>query len=327
MSLNSLRYKYGRNYLNSECNHSKNVKNPSRCPLAPVYIKEVQDFVKKEIDRSQKDTKKKEIPLLKKRHASKEHKNIYPIVNHDFDYKTAAMKEFNPYKLGITNKPTFYNLSQAPLKLLKYYDGLVSKPFPNKNSVAGVSDVIHDDKQRLGIKFAYKMMNKDLPYPTFKNDYPECKYPTTGKHASSYFIKSGQCKTIYDNKKDCEVRKFKWIPNKLSKKLKSKDKSKNQNIIKGTCYKPRFIYINNESKGILNKHGLIPSSLNDLLNLTPEKLMEVLSGNTIDGTGIIPCTEYFDNYSDKSFKKKTQNKTILLVISIILLFLFYLYFK
>lgn len=300
MSLNVLKNKYGRNYLNSECNHSKNVKNPSRCPLAPVYIKSVKDFVDKEINRSKKDTKNKEISLLKKRIGSKEHKKIYPIVNHDFDYKTAAMKEFNPYKIGITNVPTIYNLSQSPLKLMKYYDGLVSRPFPNDKSVAGISDVIHDDRQKLDIKFDYKMMNRELPYPTFKDDYPECKYPTKGKHASSYFIQSGQCKTIYDNKRDCEYRKFKWIPNKLSKKLINKDKSKNQNISKGTCYKPRFMYINNASKGLLNKDGLIPSLSNDILNLSPEKLLQVLSGNTIDGSGLIECTEYFTNFSENN---------------------------
>ena len=39
-----------------------------------------------------------------------------------------------------------------------------------------------------------------LPYATFKKDYPEKLYPTTGIGASSYFVKVGTCKSKINNK-------------------------------------------------------------------------------------------------------------------------------
>lgn len=53
-----------------------------------------------------------------------------------------------------------------------------------------------------------------LPYPSFKKDYPECRYKTKGEHSSSYFIKSGMCKTKINNEAECKKKQFKWIKNK-----------------------------------------------------------------------------------------------------------------
>lgn len=67
-------------------------------------------------------------------------------------------------------------------------DVLVKESTPDKNSIAGVSDVVFEDKRRLDIKSVYGLMNQTLPYPSFRDDYPECRYSVKGEHASSYFI-------------------------------------------------------------------------------------------------------------------------------------------
>ena len=203
MSLRDIQNKYS-NYINSECNWGKNLVNPSRCPAAPIYYKKLNKFVDKTYKDSVKNTKEQQEKLLKERKKNNAHKDIYPIVNHDFDYKTAYLKKLNPYSLGITNEPTIDNLWKAPVKLMKYYDGLVKQRYPNENTIAGIDDVILDDKRKIQIKNEYKIMNEELPYPTFRKDYPECRYPTTGKNASSYFVKVGKCKSNIKNKKTCQ---------------------------------------------------------------------------------------------------------------------------
>ena len=62
------------------------------------------------------------------------------------------------------------------------------------------------------------------------------------------------------------------------------------------------MYIDNKSNGFYGKNGIIPSSVKDLLNITPDKLIEIMSGNTIEGSGLLPCPkepeekEEFMNY-------------------------------
>ena len=110
MSLNNIKSKY-RNKANSICrNRWAWGKNPERCRAAKIYSKKADQFVKNVLKDSHKDTKN-HMKLLEQRIKSKEHKNLYPINNHDFDYKTAMKKEFNVFKRGITNDPTLQNLS------------------------------------------------------------------------------------------------------------------------------------------------------------------------------------------------------------------------
>jgi len=71
------------------------------------------------------------------------------------------------------------------------------------------------------------------------------------------------------------------------------------NKMTGVCLKPKFAYINNEAKGILQFRGLAPSSVKDIMSLSPDKLMSILSGQTVEGTGIIPCAEGFEVRGNK----------------------------
>ena len=329
MSLKDLQNRYN-NYISDECTWGKNFVNPSRCPAAPLYYKKLNQFIKKSYESSTKDTKENQEKLLKTRLTKNSHKDIYPIVNHDFDYKTAFKKRLNPYALGITNEPTIDNLYQAPNKLLQFYDGLVKDRYPNENTIAGHDDVILDDLKRVQIKNTYRALNEKPPYPTFRKDYPECKYPTTGKNASSYFIKVGKCKSNIKSKKDCIKKEFQWVPNKLkfpkiAVELAStkKNKKPTQKHSTGSCYKPQFAYIDNTSKGFYGQNGLAPSMFKDMLNVSPDKLGDILAGNSIEGSGILPCVEDFANIDKKNAKSYNTILSIMLLIIMVMLFTYH----
>ena len=92
--------------------------NPERCKAAKKYTKKAKQFSQNVLKDSLKDTKNN-AKLLEQRIESREHKNLYPINNHDFDYKTAVKKKYNVFTRGITNDPT-KTLMNAPSKLYPY---------------------------------------------------------------------------------------------------------------------------------------------------------------------------------------------------------------
>ena len=312
MSLNEL-IDNNRSYRNSECRWSNNIANPERCPAADKYTDKLNEFVTSTLSQSQSDTSNKFEDLLKKRTESMDYKRIYPLVNYDFDYKTAMRMQYNPYKLGITNKPTMSNLIEGPTKMKQYFNVLVTDKYPNEDTIPGLSDIVPEDTRRKEIADKYKVLSEEMPYPTFRKDYPECLYPTSGEHSSSYFIRTGSCPTSIKNRKKCEDKQYTWVPDNTDldnyKKYVTEDKKnidpktglriKGQ-VDPGSCFKPRFIYVDNSGKGILNKNGLAPSVLNDILNLSPDKISSILSGQSVDGTGLLPCVDSFVDYKKES---------------------------
>ena len=170
-------------------------------------------------------------------------------------------------------------------------------------------DVIHDDVNALNLKKEYDKF--PLPYPSFRTDYPESHYSLTGERASSYFIKNGRCFTPYVNEKLCKNKGFEWVPSGTSFNKDSSGSSEERDDkipALGTCYKPRYIYINNESIGFFGKNGMVMSSVNDTLNLAPDKLLDVMSGSSVDGSGILPCPkEMFYPHSIYDDEDSTKN--------------------
>ena len=66
-------------------------------------------FIKQTMNDSKTETDSSHVNLYNTRKMSKT-RDIYPINNHDFDYKTAMIKNHNIYKLGFTNQPTYCRL-------------------------------------------------------------------------------------------------------------------------------------------------------------------------------------------------------------------------
>ena len=121
-------------------------------------------------------------------------------------------------------------------------------------------DVIHDDTNALNLKKSYDKF--PLPYPSFRTDYPESEYSLTGERASSYFIKNGRCFTPHVDKQLCRDKGFEWVPpaESFNKDSSGNSEKRDDKIpVLGTCYKPRYIYINNESIGFFGRNGLVMS--------------------------------------------------------------------
>lgn len=316
---------YNRKKWYGECLPMRNIVTPGRCKAAYKYDKEVREFVDKEIAKSINDTKTNQPKLLQKRIQNKTHQEIYPINNLDFDYRTAIIKNKNRFALGFTNKPTLDYLFRVPFKMGKYMDILVKDEYPTRKTVAGVDDVLDEDKERKRYKDIYYRMNYNYPYPSFRKDYPECLYPTTGEHSSSYFIKTGVCKTSIDTKEECDRKKFKWNPNKMRDTKNNSNKSNKKTKLKGACFKPRFTYIDNKARPIFGKKGLQPSMLNDIMSITPDKLYEILSGNSVEGGGILPCVEEYSNYNKPYKTKKPYSKIKLIFFLSVIIYLIYIF--
>ena len=327
--MNSLANKIKR-YRSKECSRWRNIKTPGRCRAATLYANKANSFIKKQINKSVKDTKEGQVGLYNERRKSKT-RDVYPIVNHDFDYKTAMIKNNNLYKLGFTNKPTTPNLYTYPIKLKKYLNIMLKDSYPKSTTVAGRDDVIDEDKLRVNIKNSYRYMDKTPPYPTFKKDYPECRFKTKGKHASSYFIRAGTCKTKIKNEEECIKNKFKWVENKpkfskiFKQMLKTSKNKKPVEKLRGSCYKPRYLYIDNSSKGFYGQNGLQPSLINDIMNITPDKLFQILAGNNVDGGGLLPCPEGFIDYNSNR-TKVSDHCSVKFIVIILLIFILYLLF-
>lgn len=296
-SISNIKTKYS-NYQSQECNFKDNTANPERCPASKAYVSQMNDFINKTIEQSIEQTKK-----LKPNEISG--KSVYPKVNYMFDYQTAVRKDYNPYQLGITNKPTLDNLLSAPVSLDNYKQGLFVKAFPNNSTVAGETDVINEDTERVTLLNSLRIEDETLPYPSFRKDYPECRYPTKGTGSSSYFIKTGICKTKITDPTECRTKGYNWVEKSTFvpqdvKAFYSTMSKTDDNLLgdkpkispQGVCYKPRYSYINNQSKGIINGYdGLVPSFFNDLEEISPMNLFEMTSGYSVDGNGQLPCID------------------------------------
>lgn len=311
-------------YRRNECRRSNNRLTPGRCKAATKYANQANKFIKQTMNDSKTETDSSHVNLYNTRKMSKT-RDIYPINNHDFDYKTAMIKNHNIYKLGFTNQPTVSYLFKYPKKLRKYLNLLVNDPYPNKNTQPGVDDVLDTDRKRMSIKNKYKVMDNKPPYPSFRKDYPECRFKTKGEHSSSYFVRTGVCKTKINNKTECERKKFNWVENKpifpkmFKTMMKTSKKAKPVTKLKGSCYKPRYMYIDNSSKDVRGRKGLQPSLFADIMDITPDKLFQILAGNSVDGGGIIPCPEDFVNYNSKVKEENNSENTKICLIMILLL--------
>lgn len=281
--------------------------------------------------------------LFEKRVKNEEWKTIYPLNNYDFNYKNYVLNSYNPYALGITSKPDMANLIDSVAMLGVYTDAMIKDPTPDKDTVAGIDDSNNSPYiSKLIHRIKYQQSILPLPYPTFKEDYPEDTYPTTGIHSSSYFIKVGECKSKINNKNQCVAKQFKWLENlgKVDDSINRFYTQKNENFTniighyhkgkhipykrkrraggkanytildeivakpakpihpntkRGDCYRPKFLYINNAPRGMMGNpgKGFIPAIANDILSITPDKLLSIMSGNAVEGGGFAPCVEEF----------------------------------
>jgi hypothetical protein len=278
--MNALEDKY-KSYVSSECSRSKNIVNPSRCAAAKDYIQSLQGFSKQTVAYSQQQYSTlapKSLTDDPYMDDASGYPTVWPRANHDFDMRMYATLQYNPYKQGITNQPTISNLVQSPIHMMGYMDAMTTTPLLSSGTQAGISDVLPEDKKMRAWADSKRAKDKSLPYPSFRQDYPECQYPTSGEHAASYFVKTGMIPASPQTQQDCVQQGFQWQPQQWNTgamsnfvKLSSSSSPATSPTTSpgGTCYKPQYKYVNAQ---LVQGAGLLPSMFYDLENIATSML-------------------------------------------------------
>jgi len=240
----------------------------------------------------------------------------YPLNNYNYNYKTYVDNNYSISRMGVNSEPTLKQFKTNINALNHFTKPLILDPIPTTNSVAGVSDIDYSNKE--AVEKAQQGFRQQPPYNKFRFEYPERDYPTTGIYSSSYFVQSGFCPVASaTNKEQCLTKdqKYIWMGNMLSLPNPSKDFFKSPNTKKddqgGSCFKPRYSYVNNANdNGLLD--GLIPGVVGDIIDMNPGNFLRTLEGNAIPGSTdtspprfqLLPCiTEHFAvNTSENNYK-------------------------
>jgi hypothetical protein len=215
--------------------------------------------------------------------------------------ETIPPKNLDPKNLGINADKSINQTKHNFKNLPKYLDALL---YDNNTQV--------DNK------------TKDLPYKSFRDEYPEKDYPI---NKNSYFVKSGFCPVSANSKSECLNLdpNYIWIDNPVNlpsniSSFYKEEHSKHPNTPNnGYCYKPRYSYINNNSSSkILN--GILPSLMDNINDMNPVNYFKIVNGYPIMGSNddeparfrLLPCIENFNNYSStkKIFKSYIMENSL-----------------
>jgi hypothetical protein len=143
------------------------------------------------------------------------------------------------------------------------------------------------------------------------------KYPLTGLNSSSFYAQVGFCPTNITTQAECDQKGYQWTPNPLAEVIPSSIGS----IPAGTCMRGKYAYIDNKpglSIGqIKNFKGLIPSLVNDMLDLSPDKIFAVASGQGVPGFAVQHCDEGFRVGKHRPGDSRCSAKWILLTLIVI----------
>lgn len=229
-------------------------------------------------------------------------KSIYPWKNYDWDYGNHITNNYSPDATCAKTSPKIQQAYENAMAFSKLIDGMIADPIPNKKSIAST-------KTRDSDYPSIKICDKDYKCTAtqkVKNSYKQAvpyKDPFLDKNidginASSYYFRVGDCpRTDIKNKKKCEQMGYTWTPNILSKAMDSNSEA-------GSCFQPRYAFIDNSAKPFFNgsnMKGMIPSIANDLMALSPDKVLGAMSGSSISNIySIQPC---YQNISKSKIKK------------------------
>jgi hypothetical protein len=244
---------------------------------------------------------------------------VYPWINLRWDYQQYVKNNYDPRKLGINKDGNMQALIKNIGILIQQLNSLLMDKNPNDNSRAGISDqplsnnpfknVYLELKKQIidlksnptanagkiaALKDTLDMMEKnrqisakeyglginfDASYQKPPYNDPYFNKPITGTNSSSYFVQTGFCKTK-DNYSECKAKGLNWIGD--------------------ICYKGKYVYLDN-SPGLKvgyveNMNGLIPSLINQTMQLNPISFAGILQGYSVPGIDIQQCLdEHFEN--------------------------------
>ena len=270
---------------------------------------------------------------------------VYPWINYDWSYDVFIDNNYNHNKTGATPKGDFKALFKNPAALFKLTKGFTLDPNPNNKSKPGKSDLVNCD----GNKGCETLNDIKRSYLSQKPPYPDKFFnkKLDGEYSSSYFMKTGTCLRNLD-KKMCLQKGYNWVPNPLYEMTPAFLRP--DTFKPGSCYQNKYGFLKNKSgfniklpktgnkssdKGIdiINKNmskfkGALPSFVNDLASISPDKIFKLMKGESIPDLQLMKCPEefvgsnqrmeYFCDYI-KSWAITNEELVMILILIIILI--------
>lgn len=192
--------------------------------------------------------------------------SVYPWQNYDWDYGNYIDNNYSAMATGSSRAGKDYlkNIGIF-IKIIRAY---IDKGNPGKGAVAGgkgknsdyaVYGCLGNKKKICDTTHKVKMSN--LQKKPYNNKFFNKKLQ--GNYASSYYVRVGSCER---------------------KDIKSEGlcKKKGFDYKGGTCYQPRFAYMNN-APGIPGMRGFIPAMTADMFSFTPDKMARAYLGWSVPG--------------------------------------------
>lgn len=152
-------------------------------------------------------------------------------------------------------------------------------------------------------QYREKTLDQKAPY-----DDPFFDMPLDGRYSSSYFAMVGVCETEYNDKTTCQDHDYIWVENpgfndihgpltgtpaEEEHQLALQEAS---NLTEGNCFRGKYAYIDNKPGfpvgKIQNMNGLIPSIIEDMTKLSPDKMMAVAMGQGVPGFAMQHCETF-----------------------------------
>ena len=292
--------------------------------------------------------------------------SIYPWINYDWNYGNYIDNNYSAKATGSSDNGKAYMKNMSIF--LKLLDGYITAANPNKKTKPCAKNKNSDypiygcqGASKLGCDATHLVKTNYIQLPPYKDNF--FKQKITGENSSSYFARTGMCRIKSITKpEECVKKNYEWVSNPIDKAL---DKLTNAKTSSGNCYKPRYMYLDNSpglnlsqeldnllptldkndnvpSVNVNNLKGYIPSVANDLLALTPDKLLKVYNQENVDGHMILqdcPEDEDIDDEDDDededdedkedeeefiNYNIEEQNYLFLKILSILILILFIL---
>jgi len=256
---------------------------------------------------------------------------IYPWKNYDWNYANHVSNNYSPWATGAKADGTITQAFKNARAFVKLINGIGFDPNPNSKSRASVKDKNSDYpympecNKSHGCSATQEVKNSFNQRKPYNDKFLNMK--TNGEYSSSYYFKVGTCpRHDIKDRKSCEKKGYTWTPNIFDmavNKLKKKNGNDGQST-PGNCSQPRYAFIDNSPKPFFNgsnAKGFLPALANDLMALTPDKLLGQFMGASVANSYYIQsCPETFVNY-----KQKPRSNISIVLLSIILL-VFIIYF-
>tara|TARA_B100000575_G_C23138730_1_gene662186 strand:+ start:661 stop:1797 length:1137 start_codon:yes stop_codon:yes gene_type:complete len=228
--------------------------------------------------------------------------SVYPWLNYDWDYGNYIDNNFSAKATGSSSRGDAY--IRNAFIFMKLFSAYVFRANPNNKgfgkskSIPGGTNKYSDypiygcqGKNSKNCKVWNYIKNRNKQKAPYKSDF--FNKQLDGERSSSYFVRVGNCpRPDIKYSRKCINNGFVWKMNPDNKT--------------GICFQPRYAYINNqpgmvirtpgemlasaafstatgESLPGIKYKGYIPSFANDVLSLSPEKLMRAYSGLGVAG--------------------------------------------